>query len=123
MVWWHWMVLGLVLLGLEILTLGGLGKFYFLYSLASRRLMVGAIVWVGLSEPHWLQWCLFAFFGIVSLFVLRRPLQNKMNGGETSDDPVDSMVGEVATAVGRSPRTGGREGRASRVNVDGSQRW
>ena len=30
MIWWHWMVLGLVLLGVEILTLGGLGEFLFL---------------------------------------------------------------------------------------------
>ena len=98
MIWWHWMVLGLVLLGVEILTLGGLGNFYFLFFGVSA-LIVGAIVWLGLSEPDWLQWCLFAVFGIVSLFVLRRPLQNKMNVGETTGEPVDSMVGEVATVL------------------------
>ena len=98
MIWWHWMVLGLVLLGVEILTLGGLGNFYFLFFGVSA-LIVGSIVWLGLTEPDWLQWCLFAFLGIVSLFVLRRPLQNKMNVGEVPGEPVDSMVGEVATLL------------------------
>lgn len=98
MIWWYWMVLGLALLGLEILTLGGLGNFYFLFFGVSA-IIVGAIVWLGLSQPDWLQWCLFAVFGIVSLFVLRRSLQQKMSVGETGGEPVDSMVGEVATVL------------------------
>ena len=31
MLWWHWSILGLSLVGIEILTLGGLGNFYFLF--------------------------------------------------------------------------------------------
>ena len=98
MLWWHWSILGLSLIGVEILTLGGLGNFYFLF-FGVAALMVSGLTWAGLIEAAWLQWFLFAILGIISLLVMKKSLWNKksMNG---KDDPiVDSMVGEMATVL------------------------
>ena len=98
MLWWHWGILGLSLIGVEILTLGGLGNFYFLF-FGMAALMVSALTWSGLIEAAWLQWFLFAILGIISLLVMKKPLQNKqpLNGKDESD--VDSMVGEMAKVL------------------------
>lgn len=98
MLWWHWSIMGLVLIGLEILTLGGLGNFYFLF-FGVAALMVSALAWVGLTEAAWLQWLCFVLFGILSLFALRKPLQGTGSIQEMNEVPVDSMVGEFATVL------------------------
>ena len=98
MQWWHWALGGLALIGLEILTLGGLGNFYFLF-FAIAALVVGVLVWLGLTEPVWLQWVLFAVFGIATLLVLQKPLRKKMPARTKQADLVDSMVGQVATLM------------------------
>jgi hypothetical protein len=98
MLWWHWAILGFSLVGVEILTLGGLGNFYFLF-FGMAALMVSGLTWAGLVEAAWLQWFLFAILGVISLLVMKKPLQNKrpLNG---KDDPdVDSMMGELATVL------------------------
>ena len=105
MLWWHWSLLGLTFLGLEILTLGGLGNFYFLF-FGVAALVVSGIVWMGLTEPIWLQWFLFALLGIVSLFVLRKPLQQKITPKIDIQSSVDSIVGEVATLLEDLPING-----------------
>ncbi len=98
MQWWHWALVGLALIGLEILTLGGLGNFYFLF-FGIAGLVVGVLVWLGFTEPVWLQWVLFAVFGITTLFVLQKPLQKKIPVRTKDADPVDSMVVQVATLM------------------------
>ena len=98
MLWWHWSILGLVLIGVEILTLGGLGNFYFLF-FGMAALMVSGLTWSGIIEAAWLQWFLFAIFGILSLLVMKKPLQNKGDLTRKDQPPVDSMVGEIAKVV------------------------
>jgi len=98
MLWWQWSILGLVLIGMEILTLGGLGNFYFLF-FGVAALMVSLLTWLGLIEADWLQWFFFVLFGIISLFALRKPLQGSGFLKEKDDVPVDSMVGEFATVL------------------------
>jgi membrane protein implicated in regulation of membrane protease activity len=98
MLWWHWSILGLVLIGMEILTLGGLGNFYFLF-FGVAALMVSALAWLSLTEAAWLQWLCFVLFGILSLFALRKPLQGSGLLRGENDVPVDSMVGEFATVL------------------------
>jgi inner membrane protein len=98
MLWWHWSIMGLVFIGLEILTLGSLGNFYFLF-FGVAALMVSALAWIGLTEAAWLQWLCFVFFGILSLFAMRRPLQGTGFEQGKKEVPVDSMVGEIATVL------------------------
>ena len=98
MLWWHWSILGLSLVGVEILTLGGLGNFYFLF-FGVAALMVSGLTWAGLIEAAWLQWFLFAILGIISLLVMKKSLQNKGGIGGENELAVDSMVGEMATVL------------------------
>ena len=98
MLWWHWAVLGFSLIGVEILTLGGLGNFYFLF-FGMAALMVTGLTWSGLIDAAWLQWFLFAILGIISLLVMKKPLQNKRGLNEKDEPDVDSMIGEIATVL------------------------
>lgn len=98
MLWWHWSILGLVLIGMEILTLGGLGNFYFLF-FGVAALMVSALAGLSLTEEAWLQWFFFVLFGVISLFALRKPLQGTGFLKGKNGLPVDSMVGEFATVL------------------------
>ena len=95
MLWWLWMVLGLVLLVLEVLTPGGFFAFFF----GIAALLVGALDGLGVGGPDWLQWLLFSVLSIVSLLLFRGPLLAKIKswGRKTSD--VDTLVGEVATLL------------------------
>jgi membrane protein implicated in regulation of membrane protease activity len=98
MLWWHWAILGFSLVGIEILTLGGLGNFYFLF-FGMAALMVSGLTWAGLVEVAWLQWFLFAILGVISLLVMKKPLQNKRTLHGKDEPDVDTMVGEMATVL------------------------
>ena len=98
MLWWHWSILGFALIGIEILTLGGLGNFYFLF-FGMAGLIVSGLTWSGLIEAAALQWFLFALFGITSFVVLKNPLQGKGKNSTGKEILVDSMVGEMATVL------------------------
>jgi len=98
MLWWHWSILGFSLVAVEILTLGGLGNFYFLF-FGMAALMVSGLTWSGLVEAAWLQWFLFAILGIISLLVMKKPLQNKRSLNGKDEAAVDSMVGEIAKVL------------------------
>jgi len=98
MLWWHWAILGLSLVGIEILTLGGLGNFYFLF-FGMAALMVSGLTSSGLIEAAWLQWFLFAILGIISLLVMKKSLWNKRSLNGQDEPVVDSMVGEMATVL------------------------
>jgi inner membrane protein len=98
MLWWHWSILGLVLIGMEILTLGGLGNFYFLF-FGVAALMVSLLTGLGLIGTDWLQWLFFVIFGVISLFTLKSTVQGTGLLRGKNDIPVDSMVGEFATVL------------------------
>ena len=98
MLWWYWSILGFALIGIEILTLGGLGNFYFLF-FGMAALMVSGLTSSGLIEAAWLQWFLFAILGIISLLVMKKSLWNKRSLNGKNEPVVDSMVGEMATVL------------------------
>ena len=104
MLWWYWSIIGLVLIGMEILTLGGLGNFYFLF-FGMAALMVSGLTWAGVVEAAWIQWFLLAVLGFTSLLVMRKPLQAK-GALLKNTGPVDSMVGETATVLEPLPPQG-----------------
>ena len=93
MIWWYWVLLGLVLLALEIATPGG----FFVIFFGVAALVVGLLELIRLIEVDWLQWTLFSVLSVTCLAVFRRPLLERMREGERPDT-VDSLVGEVAVA-------------------------
>ncbi|GKS60307.1 hypothetical protein YTPLAS18_38340 [Nitrospira sp.] len=93
MLWWYWMVLGLILMGLELATPGGFYLFFFGLS----ALVVGALGGIDLSGPDWMQWLLFSVLAVVSLLLFRGPLVRAMKSADQGE--VDSLVGELATVL------------------------
>ena len=105
MIWWYWILLGLVLAAIELATPGG----FFVIFFALAALVVGLLELAGMLDSDALQWALFSILSIASLVLFRKPLLERMNHGRT-DDAVDSLVGELATAVDAIPA--GQYGRA-----------
>ena len=92
MIWWYWMLLGLVLLAAEMMTPGG---FYMLF-FGLSALTVGTLAGLGFVEVDWLQWLLFSGIAVGSLLVCRRPLLAMMRQGTVNMPDIDSMMGELA---------------------------
>jgi hypothetical protein len=94
MIWWLWVLVGLGLLAFEMALPGGFFALFF----GVGALLVGALVALDAAGPAWMQWLLFSVLSIGALVTLRRPLQARLNLGG-SRRPVDSLVGESATAL------------------------
>jgi len=94
MEWWFWMLVGLTLLGLEILS----GGFYLMF-FGLAALAVGAVVVFGVSEPVWLQWVLFSVLSVASLLLFRGPLLRTIKVKDHTQKYSDNLVGEVATLL------------------------
>ena len=103
MIWWLWIVLGLVLIALELATPGG----FFVIFFGVAALTVGALVLVDAVRAVWVQWLLFPIVALVTLRLFRQPLLGYMR---IHEHDVDSLVGEVA--VPSSDIAPGRHGRA-----------
>jgi membrane protein implicated in regulation of membrane protease activity len=95
MSWWIWILVGLALLSLEMLTPGGF--FVFFFGLAA--LVVGAVVGCGLSSTAWFQWLLFSVLSIGSVFLFRKRLLTALKAREGGTVGVETLVGEVATLL------------------------
>jgi membrane protein implicated in regulation of membrane protease activity len=92
MSWWIWVALGLVLAAIELATPGGL--FIIFFGIAA--LLVGALTLSGLVTASWAQWLLFPIIALVAVRLFRQPLLGRLRMRENGE-PVDSLVGEVAT--------------------------
>lgn len=99
MLWWAWLVLGLLLLGAEMLTPG----IFFLFFGASA-LIVGFLTLGGVAGPAWMQWVIFSAMSVVFLAFFRKPLMERMKM-RVGVEP-DSMIGELAIAADEMPVRG-----------------
>jgi inner membrane protein len=97
MTWWVWLLVGLGLLGFEVLTPGG----FFMLFFGLAALVVGALAASGLTGPVWLQWLLFSMLSVGSLLVFRRPLLAWLQSPEAK--AVTSLVGDVAVLLADLP--------------------
>ena len=89
--WWHWLVIGLILVALEMAASGGFYVIFFgIAALAIAGLHV--LDWAG---PVWLQLVLFSSISVVSLLFFRGPLLRWMKLDQPGKD-VDSLVGDIA---------------------------
>jgi membrane protein implicated in regulation of membrane protease activity len=102
MIWWHWLLFGLVLLGAEMLTPGG----FFLMFFGLAALVVGTLIGLGIELPAWLQWIVFSGLSIASLLVFRGRLLGRIKTGDSPAVEVDSLVGETATLLEDLPAGG-----------------
>ena len=91
--WWHWLVLGLLLTGAELATPGG----FYLIFFGLAALAVGMLAAIGLAGPLPAQILLFAALALVSLALFRARLLKWLQANPQSRD-VDSLIGEIAVA-------------------------
>ena len=104
MIWWYWILLGLVLAAIELATPGG----FFVIFFAVGALLVGLIEAAGILEADPVQWALFTVVSLASLALFRKPLVQRMSRGTAAS--VDSLVGELVVASEAIPP--GEHGRA-----------
>jgi len=94
MEWWHWLVLGLILVALEMAASGGFYVIFF----GIAALAIGGLRLFDAAGPAWLQFLLFSLLSVGSLLFFRSPLLRWLQLDTPSVD-VDSLVGEVAIPV------------------------
>ncbi len=112
MVWWLWVVLGLLLLVVEMVTPGGMFALFF----GAAALCVAALAGLGFG-PVW-QWVTFPILSVLLLATLRGRLQQRLRSPATV--PIDSLVGQEAVLLQDVPAGG--EGRAELRGVPWSTR-
>ena len=97
--WWHWIVFGLILALGEIATPGG----FFLLFFGSAAIIVGLLDVAGVAQALWVQLALFSILSIGSLVLFRGRLQQRLNLDSQLQPAVDQLVGEVGTVSGELP--------------------
>jgi hypothetical protein len=89
MPWWGWIVIGVMLLGSEIIVTID----FYLAVLGAAALSVGLVAGLGL-ETAWMQWALFAGLSVVYLVGIRKRLADRLG----TDTPAKVLLeGEIAT--------------------------
>jgi membrane protein implicated in regulation of membrane protease activity len=91
MAWWHWLVIGLVLVGLEMAASGGFYVIFF----GVAALAIGGLHLFGIAGPAWVQFLLFSVLSVASLLLFRKPILRWLEVDKAGID-VDSLVGDTA---------------------------
>jgi inner membrane protein len=94
MMWWHWLVLGLILVALEMAAAGG---FYFIF-FGVAALAIALLRLVGLIEAGWLQLLLFSVLSVASLVLFRNPIMRRLHLNPGATD-IDTLSGEHGTVL------------------------
>jgi hypothetical protein len=90
MTWWIWMVVGLILAALEVVTPGGLVLIFF----GAGAVVAGLLSVAGVASLG-VQLLVFALVSVVSLLLLRKPIQSRLHLRGPAE-PVDELAGEEA---------------------------
>jgi len=91
--WWHWLVLGLILIVAELAASGG---FYIIF-FGIAAVIVGVLAMFGVAGQEAMQLLLFSGLSVGSLLLFRGRLLRWLQV-EPQAPPVDQLVGEVGTA-------------------------
>jgi membrane protein implicated in regulation of membrane protease activity len=94
MEWWHWLLIGLILIALEMAASGGFYVIFF----GVAALAIGGLHLFDIAGPLWWQFLLFSIMSIVSLMVFRGPVLRWLQLDKPGED-MDSLVGEVAVPL------------------------
>ncbi len=78
MPWWAWLVLGIGLLGVELLVIDA--QFYLVFIGLSAAL-VGVLGLFGIGLPEWAEWLVFAVLAVVAMLAFRRRIYELVRGG------------------------------------------
>ena len=112
--WWMWLLGGIVLLMLEMVSPGGCYMFFF----GAGAVAVGLVSALGFGGPLWFQLLLFALLSIGALLFFRGKL---LAWFETETPVVDTLVGEVIVLLGDVATKQNGQGGDARHNLDCAQ--
>ena len=90
MTWWIWLLLGLLLLGIEVLTPGA---FFFLF-FGLGGILTSLLAALGVAQEAWAQGLWFATASLLSLFVFRSQLNKRLE--QTPARGYVELQGEMA---------------------------
>ena len=90
LLWWHWIVIGLLLVVGEMASAGG---FYIIF-FGVAALLVGILAAIGIAGPVWAQVLLFSILSVSSLAVFRSRLLTWMQL-DPQRPAVDPLIGEI----------------------------
>lgn len=90
LLWWHWIVIGLLLVVGEMASAGG---FYIIF-FGVAALLVGILAAFGIAGPVWAQVFLFSILSVSSLAVFRSRLLKWMQL-DPQRPAVDPLIGEI----------------------------
>jgi membrane protein implicated in regulation of membrane protease activity len=95
LLWWHWLVIGLVLVMAELATAGG----FFVIFFGFAALIVGALAGFGVGGPMWTQLLTFSLLSVVLLLLFRTRLLKRVQHDPQAPE-VDSLIGEIGQLEG-----------------------
>jgi membrane protein implicated in regulation of membrane protease activity len=101
MLWWHWLLLGVVLIALEMAASGG---FYIIF-FGVAAVIVALLALFDLGGPLWFELLLFSALSVASLMFFRNPIMRRLNleGGATD---IDTLAGETCSVLEPMPPGG-----------------
>jgi membrane protein implicated in regulation of membrane protease activity len=99
--WWMWVLAGLILMALEVLTPGGFFVFFF----GAGAMLVGLLDLMGLHLSFPAQGLVFVGASVGAIVVLRKPAQELFQP-RGMRGKVDSIVGETAQTTEEIPIAG-----------------
>jgi membrane protein implicated in regulation of membrane protease activity len=104
MLWWHWLLLGVVLIALEMAASGG---FYIIF-FGVAAVIVALLSLADVVGPLWFQLLLFSALSVASLLFFRNPIMRRLNlEGGTTD--IDTLAGQTCSVL--EPMAPGGNGR------------
>ena len=94
MLWWHWLLLGLVLTAMELAASGG---FYIVF-FGVAAIVIAVLSLFDLAGPLWFQFLLFSALSVASLVLFRNPIMRRLNleGGAVD---LDTLAGERCSVL------------------------
>jgi membrane protein implicated in regulation of membrane protease activity len=104
MLWWHWLLLGLVLTALEMAASGG---FYIVF-FGIAAIIVALLSLADVAGPLWFQMLLFSALSVASLLFFRNPIMRRLNLGAGAPD-IDTLATETGSVIeSMAPGSNGR---------------
>lgn len=92
--WWHWFVLGLFLVLVELAAAGGFYVIFF----GCAAILVGLLASLHAAGPVGIQILLFSLLSVVSLLIFRDRLVKRFQGNPQAPQ-VDQLVGEIGVVL------------------------
>mgnify|MGYP001239058383 CR=1 FL=1 len=96
MVWWGWMVIGMLLLGAELFIIEA---DFFLVFLGAAAILTGLLGLAVPAVPEWGQWLVFAALALISMLFFRKRVYRLLRR-EVPDMANDMLLEQLQLPVG-----------------------